>query len=262
MIHEAQNMIPLGNLIMGYKGEDKFEWRDPVNWIMASVSDQNGIRLCALMTPPHGLTLYATNNEIDDEAILCLIDGLKSAEIAVSGLMTEKELALRFCKLLGVKYTITTELRLYELTEVNKNLPKIGRLRKSNESDMHFLPYWVEGFSSDAWNKAYEVPSELEKYLYSMKKFFIFEVDGTPVSMANSNKRLQTVFSIAGVYTPIYFRKKGYATACVAELCRLLLNDGFTKAVLYTDLSNPTSNKIYMEIGFREVIDSLELKFE
>jgi len=78
MIHEAQNLIPLGNLVMGYKGEDKFDWRDPVNWIMASISDENGIRLCALMTPPYNLTIYAKDNNINDEAILCLIDSLFS----------------------------------------------------------------------------------------------------------------------------------------------------------------------------------------
>jgi len=35
--HEAQNIIPLGNLIIGYEGKDKTDWRDPANWFMATV---------------------------------------------------------------------------------------------------------------------------------------------------------------------------------------------------------------------------------
>ncbi len=32
MLHEAQNMILLGNLIIGHEGKDKTAWRDPANW--------------------------------------------------------------------------------------------------------------------------------------------------------------------------------------------------------------------------------------
>ena len=32
MRHEAQNMISLGNIIIGHEGKDKTGWRDPVNY--------------------------------------------------------------------------------------------------------------------------------------------------------------------------------------------------------------------------------------
>ena len=78
MRHEAQNMILLGNIIMGHEGKDKSDWRDPANWLMATVSDAKGIRLTALMTPPHNITLYATDNIIDSRALDCLVDALKT----------------------------------------------------------------------------------------------------------------------------------------------------------------------------------------
>jgi predicted GNAT family acetyltransferase len=73
---------------------------------------------------------------------------------------------------------------------------------------------------------------------------------------------MQTVCGVSFVYTPPYFRCKGYATSCVAGLSRMLLKEGFTKCVLYTDLANPTSNSIYRKIGYRPICDSLEIKFE
>jgi predicted GNAT family acetyltransferase len=43
----------------------------------------------------------------------------------------------------------------------------------------------------------------------------------------------------------------------VAALSELLLRRGFELCVLYTDLSNPTSNSIYTRIGYRPLRDFL-----
>jgi predicted GNAT family acetyltransferase len=80
--------------------------------------------------------------------------------------------------------------------------------------------------------------------------------------MVNKNREMRSVCGVSGVYTPPYFRGKGYASSCVAALSRLILERGFTKCVLYTDLANPTSNSIYQKIGYKPVCDSLEIKFE
>ena len=45
MRHEAQNLIPLGNVIIGNDGMDKTGWRDPAHWFMVAVSDNAGIYL-------------------------------------------------------------------------------------------------------------------------------------------------------------------------------------------------------------------------
>ena len=64
------------------------------------------------------------------------------------------------------------------------------------------------------------------------------------------------------VYTPPELRRRGYASACVAALSQRMLDSGKKFCFLYTDLSNPTSNKIYQEIGYRPVFDVDEYKFE
>jgi predicted GNAT family acetyltransferase len=79
--------------------------------------------------------------------------------------------------------------------------------------------------------------------------------------MAKIGRELSTVCTIGLVYTPPYFRGKGYATSCVAAVSQLALDRGFEKCVLYTDLANPTSNSIYMKIGYRPICDSIEIKF-
>jgi predicted GNAT family acetyltransferase len=67
--------------------------------------------------------------------------------------------------------------------------------------------------------------------------------------------------TVGGVYTPPEFRKKGYATSCVAEISRAILQGGKQFCALYTDLANPTSNSIYIKIGYQPVCDSVEHTF-
>jgi predicted GNAT family acetyltransferase len=266
MRHEAQNLIPLGNIIIGNEGKDKTEWRDPAKWFMATVSDETGIILTAIMTPPFNLTLYATDNIINDESLACLIKKIEDFE--TPGVMTEKTLAKSFAKAFsvakGVNYRIDKDMRIYELLEVNPAIPKIGTLRPAQESDMSFLPYWIEGFNNDCFGKSAQTRPDPELYHYHIEKrnLYVLEDKGMPVSIAQINREMQSVCGVGEVYTPPYFRGKGFASSCVADLSRLILERGFTKCVLYTDLANPTSNSIYQKIGYKPVCDSLDIKFE
>jgi len=267
MRHEAQNMILLGNIIMGHEGKDKTDWRDPANWLMATVSDAKGIRLTALMTPPHNITLYATDNIIDSRALDCLVDALQDYEIP--GVTTEKALAESFAQKYTAKKGLTYETdmsqRIYELREVNPAIRQFGTLRLLGERDMHFFPYWLEAFHAahTYGNTEMSIPQDAELYRYrlSAKKLYVLEDNGRPVSMAGYTRKMQTAIGVAFVYTPPYFRGRGYASSCVAQLSQLALDNGFTRCVLYTDLANPTSNSIYQKIGYEPICDSLMLKF-
>ena len=63
------------------------------------------------------------------------------------------------------------------------------------------------------------------------------------------------------MYTPPEFRRRGYATACVAALNQQQLDAGRQFCALYTDLANPTSNSIYQKIGYVPVTDSSHYSF-
>ena len=268
MRHEAQNLIPLGNIIMGHEGKDKTEWRDPVNWLMAVVSDERGIQLTAIMTPPHFVTLYATDNVMNPDAISCLIDGLN--DYIIPGVTTEKNLAEYFAKEFvarkGKSVRTIMSQRIYELEAVNPDVKQLGVIRLLEEKDMPFFPYWLEAFhAASSFGKAeMAIPQDEKSYHHriSTKKLYVLEVEGVPVSMAGFTREMQNAIGVAFVYTPPYYRKKGYASSCVAQISQIALDKGYTKCVLYTDLLNPTSNSIYKKIGYSVVCDSLMLKFD
>ena len=83
-----------------------------------------------------------------------------------------------------------------------------------------------------------------------------------PVSLVGLNHAVAGVVRIGPVFTPREHRRRGYAGTAVAAVSRLALSGGARTCILSTDLANPTSNKVYAEVGFSRVADWEELTFE
>jgi uncharacterized protein len=84
---------------------------------------------------------------------------------------------------------------------------------------------------------------------------------GRPVSMVAHNPAVAGAVRIGPVYTPVEARRHGYASAAVAALSRHLLDAGALACTLFTDLANPTSNKIYADVGYRRCAEWEEHEF-
>jgi predicted GNAT family acetyltransferase len=65
---------------------------------------------------------------------------------------------------------------------------------------------------------------------------------------------------VGPVYTPTAARGHGYGSAVTAAATRSILDEGAIP-VLFTDLANPTSNKIYQAMGYEPVEDRLVVTF-
>lgn len=131
-------------------------------------------------------------------------------------------------------------------------------------ADRELLIEWVAAFGQEALG---ELPSELTRTTIVVNRainagnYFVWDDNGV-VAMAGRTRPTRAGITIGPVYTPPKFRRRGYATALVAELSQLLLDEGREFVTLFTDLANPTSNKIYQQIGFRPVCDFAEYRFQ
>lgn len=267
--HEVQNSLPLGNVVLGNKGGEPDGWRNTKNWYMSTVSDDAGnIRLVSIMTPPYNITMYETDNLPNDEALNCLCDNIFAENIAVPGITSENVLAERFAKIhtnkMNMKYKVHENMRIYILTEVNKDIPLIGHLRKAEKRDMCFLPYWHNGFNSDCnmgSQDLNEAVSNIERVI-EQGMLYLLEDNDMPVTMAAAQREIINGRCVGMVYTPPYFRKSGYATSCVAQVSQEVLDMGYQYVSLFTDLSNPVSNSIYQKIGYKPVCDYNKVQFE
>ncbi len=87
------------------------------------------------------------------------------------------------------------------------------------------------------------------------------EVDGEPVAQAAARAVVAGMSRIGPVYTPPEHRGRGYAAAVTAAAARWALGSGARHVLLYTDLANPTTNRLSPRLGFRPRYDALELRF-
>jgi predicted GNAT family acetyltransferase len=85
---------------------------------------------------------------------------------------------------------------------------------------------------------------------------------GEPVSLAAARGETPNGIRIGPVYTPPEHRGHGYASAVTAAASQDQLDRGRHFVFLFTDLSNPTSNKIYQAIGYERVCDVDMYRFE
>jgi predicted GNAT family acetyltransferase len=88
----------------------------------------------------------------------------------------------------------------------------------------------------------------------ALRRWWLWEDDDRPVSMAGHQERAHDWTRIGPVYTPPGNRGHGYASALTAHTSKTLRATG-SGVCLFTDLDNPTSNKIYQAIGYEAVRD-------
>ncbi|APE36611.1 hypothetical protein BOX37_24820 [Nocardia mangyaensis] len=84
--------------------------------------------------------------------------------------------------------------------------------------------------------------------------WWLWEHAGTPVTLVARQAAVLGWARIGPVYTPPGLRGNGFASALTATVAAEIRAEG-ADACLFTDLANPTSNKIYQAIGFEPVRD-------
>lgn len=233
---------------------------------LATVSDADELIAAAVMTPPYKLIVYAASSSSTD-AFHLIAQNLMDEKWTLPGVNGPAEAALAFAqawsKLTRIRFENNRKLRVYELKAVEhpQNVP--GQMRIATQADVDLVAEWLKGFHVEAlpddpqidfWGSA--------RLRIAQGYFYIWEDQGKPVCMAASTRPTYNGITVNAVYTPPEARRKGYATACVAQLSQLLLDQGYQFCSLFTDLSNPTSNSIYQKIGYKPVCDFHEFQFD
>ncbi len=221
------------------------------------------INAVAMRTPPHMVIAAYFSGDIGaiaEELVIAVSHKYKT----VPGVLGDKELADAFtegwCRQRGTGVTHTMAQRIFRLDKVNDVRLSPGKLRVATMADKELVKKWAHAFYIDTFGEAGNRPESDITPALTLGWVFLWE-DEKPVSMAIKARPTDKGMSVGGVYTPPELRRKGYATSCVAELSRNILQSGKEFCMLYTDLANPTSNSIYKKIGYEEVCDSVQYTF-
>jgi uncharacterized protein len=225
----------------------------------ATVSDEAGLILAALMTPPYPLTLYRHRPDASAAYELVVRDTTANGwpVRAVSGRTpVPEEFAQVWSRITGAGHQVNEKMRAYELRQVIPPRPTPGCFRLATGADTELLARWLHDFVVEALPHDDPVrAAESAARRIHDGELFLWEDEGQPASMAAKARAMVTGIVVNMVYTPPELRGRGYASACVAALSQHLLDAGWQFCALFTDLANPTSNSIYQKIGYRPVCD-------
>lgn len=136
-----------------------------------------------------------------------------------------------------------------------------GHFRLAEPDDLDLVVEWSLAFNAEAWRGAMRADPTLlraasQSRIEGRGGSVGLWIDGAqPVAMASVFGLPPGVARLAPVYTPPALRRHGYGTAVTAALTRLVFERGHACCMLFTDVSNPTSNHIYTQIGYRPVLD-------
>ena len=232
---------------------------------LATVSRADRVIAAAVMTPPWNLVLSCT---VEPEAVVALAADLDAAGVAVPGTVGPVDRARAFGELWCGTHGLTSRLavaeRIYRLERVVPPVGVRGHVRMATEADRDLLVDWVDAFLDEALDRRNPEEASVivdQSIRVGTRTWYLWE-DGVPVSVAAAGGPTPNGIRIGPVYTPPELRRRGYASAVTAATSQAELDKGRRFIFLFTDLSNPTANKIYQQIGYEPIIDVDQLRFE
>ena len=225
------------------------------------LADDEEVRFAAIRTPPH--PLLASPLESDVGAFVGLwLQADPDVDRVTSIATTARAIAAAWAGHTGGAARRAMREAMHVLEEVRDPLrPAPGELRLAHAGDRSLLIDWMEEFVSEAGVAGASQGAAMIDSRMRREGILVWD-DGQPVSMVGVTPEVAGVVRIGPVYTPPALRRRGYAGSAVAAASRRALTRGARQCMLYTDLDNPTSNKIYAEVGYRRIGDWEEIALE
>lgn len=258
LTEEARNCHALG--LFGLLAQDSQLEAEAKYWAFYEDSGLTG----AAWRYPSGLIGMT---DLCAEAIESLIEEILNRQIQITAMFGAAHTADTFRDVwqrrASVTVTATIHQRIYQIDSVIYPASVVGGMFLPRPDDLELIADWNLKFSEDCGmtSSTKEARENAKSALKTNSRYF-WKTDRGIVAMAGWSGKTRSGVRINSVYTPPPYRGQGYASALVAALSgKLLGEDGRKYCFLYTDLSNPISNKIYQKIGYKEVCDVNHFRF-
>ena len=233
---------------------------------LAAVVDGNRVVGAALRTPPWRVVLSVF--DVDARAVAEALAGdLVGQQVPgmVGPTASTEPFAFAWAARTGAKATLTRHERSFRLRHVIPPRPAPGHMQRAANEHRAVLAAWSKAFEEEA-HTAPPGPTDHEatadRWIRGVGRTAWLWIDeGRPVSLTGVGGLTPHGIRVGPVYTPPELRGRGYASNLVAEASQLHLDSGREFVFLFTDLANPTANKIYQSIGYEPVIDIDEYAF-
>ena len=232
----------------------------------ATVTNAEGQAVAAsLRTPPHNQVLSCVD---EPAAVDALVDALRQRPLP--GVVGPADAAGRFAAswsaVTGQPARLEIAERIFRLRRViPPERPAAGSWRIIEAADRDLVARWLLEFSAEAVPESPPIRDPLavaDRWVARVGRIgYVWEDGGEVVSLVGAGGETPHGIRIGPVYTPPDRRGRGYASSLTAAASQDQLDRGRELVFLFTDLANPTSNKIYRAIGYEAVCDADQYRF-
>ncbi|WP_238010771.1 GNAT family N-acetyltransferase [Dactylosporangium sp. AC04546] len=226
---------------------------EPSGTVFLRVLHDGAVAGTAMWTPPRAMFLSLPDPAAARFLGAYVASGALAGLDAVNGADDELD---AFADGYGAAEETGQRSRLHVLDTLRPPAGVPGSLVEATPGDLAVVVAWVRAFSAEAGTDGDEAAAQAGARLAAGGLCWFWRVDGEPVSFLWRTRPVGGVVRLSAVYTPPEHRGHGYAAACVAGASARALDAGAQRCVLYTDLANPVSNRLYARLGYVPVLDS------
>lgn len=216
----------------------------------------------ASQTPPYPVLV----DVLPAEAYESLISGMVGARGEFTGVNGPLGIAVPLAAIAAERTASVASImhatRLFRLTELTKpeRWPD-GSARAATVADEDLVTDWFIEFGEETHGWLGTDPRGQVRHRTEVGGLVLWcDKTGRPVSVAGSTLPSWGASRVGPVYTPPEFRRQGYAGAVTWAITDMLVKQEL-QVVLFTDLSNPTSNALYPRLGYQPVGDRVVFTF-
>ncbi|MGQ4616303.1 GNAT family N-acetyltransferase [Nocardia sp. R7R-8] len=164
-----------------------------------------------------------------------------------------------WCGLLGKGFHQSYLARLHRLGALR--IPDVaGQPQPARESDVALCIDWMAAMQEESGAGTGLEEAAIRRRVEA-GRWWLWEREGQPVSLAAHHIPIQGWSRIGPVYTPPDARGHGYASAVTAHVAKLLRAENLD-VCLFADTANTTANRIYRAIGFHPTHEFAHYVFE
>jgi uncharacterized protein len=246
--NESANCLTLG---VAYK----YVAQPPARWYGTAVFDGNQFVASIMLSEYFDYKVALLSKTHDEDALWRLYTHARKAGVTITNFNCEwntAEILTRILREEGRTVEENRENGVYRCRAVKMPPTRSAVLRPATMEDLKLVGDWTDAFQAESLPKDRR-PLRVLTEERIRGGLMILEDEGQPVAMAHSSRHLANSCSISMVYTAPQFRRRGYGALVTALVTKKVLGEGKRETNLLTDLNNPTSNKIYRDIGYEMI---------
>ncbi len=237
--------------VVGGRSYDAEHW-----WVVRD--DEGTVVGCSVRTAPYRLVV----SPMPTPAAVALGQAVAIADPDVPGANGPAAVVDAFYTGLASAKLPTVTMRdvVYVLESYAPARGVAGSARRAVPDDLGLVADWTRQFQIDAGLPIFDVEASVVPRL-AAGSIWLWEVDGSPVSMAGHADLVESPAGLVGrigpVYTPELLRGNGFGSAITSALIDEL-QPRTSRIMLFADAANPTSNRVYVRLGFLAITEVVE----